>query len=222
MAFQLADGEFDALQARYGVSRETLERLVVYAEQLARWSKTINLIGPGTAQDIWSRHILDSLQMVGVASGLNLSKGEIPLQWVDFGTGAGLPGMVIASLGEYHVTMVESNRKKTAFLRNVKPMVAPYATIIDQRIEEFVIEAPAPSIVSARAVAHLSTLFDWLAPWLGTEMVLLFPKGREYEKELAESRVHWHYDCTVHPSAIDPQSVILEIRHLKLASVPTG
>lgn len=212
----LSDREAQTVQdicEGYTVSRETMERLKAYANDLSKWAKRINLIGPGTGQDIWSRHILDSLQLITHAPNAKT--------WLDFGSGAGLPGMVLAIAfdndEERQVTLVESNRKKTAFLRTMKAQYAKRAIIRDERIETFVSSHSAPDVITARAVAPLITLFDWLAPWSDGDSVCLFPKGRGYEKELDDSAHYWRYDSTVHPSRIDPDSVVLEIRNLNRA-----
>jgi len=190
-----------------GVSRETIHRLQTLAGELEKWSKRINLIGPGTGGDIWHRHILDSMQILHHGCGAKI--------WIDIGSGAGLPGMVIATAladqSDSECHLVESNRKKTAFLRSVRPLVAPRASIYDMRIEDAVSQLPVPDVVTARAVASLDQLFEWTACWHPAQPRYLLPKGRGYQKEIEDSQKRWSYCCSVHPSRIDPESVILDL-----------
>lgn len=203
-----------------GVSRETLEHLRVYAEQLSKWSKRINLIGPGTVSDIWDRHIADSWQLPALFPDAD--------HWVDLGTGAGLPGMVIAIAAEQHlaqsagcrVELVESNRKKTAFLRAIKPLVAPHARIHDMRLEDAIPTIDRPVIVTARALASLDQLLAWTEGWLSQGTIGLFPKGRGFQQEIELARSRWAFECAIHQSSIDPDSVILEIRSLRSLQSP--
>lgn len=197
------------------VSRETIERLERYASELSKWSKRINLIGPSTVDAIWQRHIADSWQLVALYPDAQ--------HWVDLGTGAGLPGMVIAAHCETlrsaqnsaRIDLVESNRKKTAFLRAVMPVVAPSAHIHDRRLEDAIPTIPKPDIVTARALASLDQLIDWNKEWLlqGTRGV--FPKGRGFQEEIDVARSHWHFECAIHKSMIDAESVILEISNVR-------
>lgn len=210
----LSPRDFEAAMELGGVSRETVTDLHVYALELARWAKRINLIGPETVRDIWVRHIMDSLQLLPLASPSEC--------WLDFGSGAGLPGMVVscarARMGGGPVHLVESNQKKTAFLRAMKARLAPRTVIHDRRIEAVVRDMPAPDVISARAVASLDQLFAWIEPWCQGHTggpLLLFPKGRGYEKEIRDSEGAWRYDHAVHKSRIEADSVILEIRNLR-------
>lgn len=197
------------------VSRETIERLKRYAAELSRWSKRINLIGLSTADAIWERHIADSWQLLTLYPDVD--------HWVDLGTGAGLPGMVIAAHSETRrenapharVDLVESNRKKTAFLRAVKPIVAPSAIVHDMRLEDAIPTIAKPDIVTARALASLDQLLDWNASWLCQGTMGVFPKGRGFKEEIAIAQSRWRFECAIHKSIIDPESVILEISDLR-------
>ncbi|MEM0899365.1 MAG: 16S rRNA (guanine(527)-N(7))-methyltransferase RsmG [Pseudomonadota bacterium] len=206
-----SDDQFATARDIYPVSRETFDRLNTYAYQLTRWSKAINLIGASTEADLWDRHILDSLQLLQIAGPAK--------KWVDLGSGAGLPGMVIAcALADVTgstVSLVESNAKKTAFLRSMRPAVAPQTEIHTMRVEDYIRTTNTPEIVTARALASLSQLFQWVSPWLNQKPLLILPKGRGYEKELSDTDANWSYDLTVHQSRIDPESVVLKIGNLK-------
>lgn len=197
------------------VSRETIARLRRYAEELSRWSKRINLIGPSTVDAIWERHIADSWQLVSLFPQAK--------HWVDLGTGAGLPGMVIAAHCEtkrledpdMRVDLVESNRKKTAFLRAVKPHIAPSTIIHDRRLEDAIPTIPRPDIVTARALASLDQLLSWNADWLMQGTRGVFPKGRGFQEEIYIAQSQWQFECVIHKSMIDADSVILEISDLR-------
>ena len=115
--------------AQVDVSRETLDRLTLYLELLERWQPAINLVGPATLADPWRRHLLDSAQLVAHLPARR------PLL-VDLGSGAGFPGMVLAILGAGPVTLIESDRRKAQFLREVARATATDVTIRAERIEQ--------------------------------------------------------------------------------------
>ncbi|MCI5077518.1 16S rRNA (guanine(527)-N(7))-methyltransferase RsmG [Oricola sp.] len=193
------------------VSRETLRRLEDYAALYEKWSPRINLTAPSTQNDFWRRHVADSAQILDLAPQA--------CHWVDLGSGGGFPGMVIAILlqdrPEARVELVESNRKKTAFLQAVKAQCAPSVLIHPARIGDVVGRSAAPEIVTARALAALPALLDMTAVWLQAETRALFHKGRGYSAEIEESRARWDFDLVRHESRIDADSVILEISNLR-------
>mgnify|MGYP002621797928 FL=1 len=193
------------------VSRETESRLNQYAERLVRWTKTSNLVAPSTIDDLWSRHILDSAQLVALKPDAT--------RWVDLGSGGGLPGIVIAILlaenGETVVHLVESNAKKAAFLHSTIAELKIPARVHRRRIEDAWDHVGAVDVVTARALAPLNTLLGLARPWLERGATGLFPKGRDFVGELAKSRDDWGFDLIEHPSVIDPESRILEIGGLR-------
>lgn len=193
------------------VSRETRRRLDDYAALYEKWSPRINLSAPSTQNDFWRRHVGDSAQLVDLASGAR--------HWIDLGSGGGFPGMVIAILLQdvdgARVELVESNRKKTAFLQAVKARCAPSAVIHPARIEEVVGRIKAPEIITARALAPLPKLLDMTAPWLRDGARALFHKGRGYATEIEDSHAKWRFDLIRHESRIDAESVILDITNLR-------
>ncbi|NKX45098.1 16S rRNA (guanine(527)-N(7))-methyltransferase RsmG [Roseicyclus persicicus] len=200
-----------ALAAR--VSRETLGRLEVYAALLVKWQKTINLVAPSTLPQLWSRHILDSAQLME----------QVPpgaTRWLDLGSGGGFPGLVCAAIAaETHpglrVTLVESDQRKAAFLREAARQMGVTADVIARRIEDL---PPTPSdIVSARALAPLVTLCAYAHPHLVPGGLCLFQKGARHAEELATARQGWHIDCTVIPSVTDAEAVLLRIEQLSHA-----
>ena len=131
------------------VSRETEDRLRAYAALIEKWTPKINLISRSTIPEIWARHILDSVQIVQLAP-------ENWGSWTDLGSGGGLPGCVAAILApeNAHVTLVESDQRKVAFLRTVQRELDLPMTVLAERIEDADV-APA-DVVSARALAALT------------------------------------------------------------------
>lgn len=192
------------------VSRETFERLVAFEAVFQKWSRRINLSAPSTLGDVWSRHILDSAQLLRLAPDAR--------SWLDLGSGGGFPGLVMAILlsdrqGAY-VDLVESNRKKAAFLQSVIGQLSLPARVHAVRIDDAHAAINAPDVVTARALAPLPMLLRLSEPWLSAGAAGLFHKGRDYRSEIEESAHQWRFDLLEHRSMIDPQSVILEIRDL--------
>jgi 16S rRNA (guanine527-N7)-methyltransferase len=192
------------------VSRETFDRLVAFEALFQKWASRINLSALSTLGDVWSRHILDSAQLLHLAPDAK--------HWLDLGSGGGFPGIVMAILllerEGAHVDLVESNRKKSAFLQSAIGQFGLPARVHAQRIEGTYASIAAPDVVTARALAPLSVLLGLSRPWLATGATGLFHKGRDYQLEIEESAHQWRFDLLEHRSMIDPQSVILEIRNL--------
>jgi 16S rRNA (guanine527-N7)-methyltransferase len=191
------------------VSRETAERLSAYVKILNDWQRRINLVSAPTLEAVWSRHILDSLQLVFLCPG--------PKAWVDLGSGAGLPGIIIAchcvQTGG-HVHLVESNGKKASFLRHVGMTLKLPITVHADRIESVIPRLPNIDIVTARALAELDQLLTLSSLLLKTGAIGVFPKGRDHARELTRAREHWHFTCVSHESVTDSQSRILVVSDL--------
>ena len=203
--------ELDLLTSIYPVSRETIERLTVYVDRLKTWQKKTNLVSNTTLDAIWSRHIADSLQCFALFPDAR--------QWADLGSGGGLPGMVLAILladvDGANVHLVESNQKKCAFLRGIGRQTESVARVRCGRIESETKQIPDVEIVTARALTGLSGLFDYTLPLIERGAVGLFHKGRDYQRELADCGGLWKFDLVEHPSRIEADSVLLEIRSLE-------
>ncbi len=195
------------------VSRETFERLEAFEAVFRRWASRINLVAPSTLNDVWERHILDSAQLFPLA--------ENARRWADIGSGGGFPGAVLAILLEERpnssIVLIESNGKKSAFLRNALAELAPRARIVPQRAEVVIANDEAPAIITARAVASLADLLSLTEPWLMAGARALFHKGRDYRAEVKLAGDTWNLDLVEHESAIDTQSVILDIRQIRRA-----
>ncbi|UVK42656.1 16S rRNA (guanine(527)-N(7))-methyltransferase RsmG [Mesorhizobium sp. AR07] len=192
------------------VSRETFDRLVAFEQMFQKWNRSINLVAQSTAGDVWQRHILDSAQLGRIEPDAK--------RWVDLGSGGGFPGLVMAFLlaerDGASIDLVESNRKKASFLQAVVGQFSLPARVVARRIDSHALVS-APQIVTARALASLSTLLDLSAPWLTSGARGLFHKGRDYRAEVQESVHRWAFDLVEHPSVTDPHGVILELSNLR-------
>lgn len=200
-----------AFLSRADVSRETLADLQIYADLLVKWQASINLVGPQTLSELWSRHFLDSLQVQRVVPEAR--------RFVDLGSGAGFPGLVIALLlkGEpgAEVILVESNGKKAAFLQaGIRATGAP-ARVVNQRIEQAMPSLPPPDVVTARALASLDQLIAWSFPLLKRGAIGLFPKGRDLDKEMADAARCWEMTADVIPSLVAHDSSILKLLRVR-------
>lgn len=189
-------------------------RLETYVAALVKWQRRINLIGPATVADIWRRHILDCGQLAAlVPAG--------PLRVCDLGSGAGLPGLVLAALGVGAgegacLDLVESDSRKAAFLREANRLMGTHARIENRRIEEMAETGAAGyDIVTARALAPLPKLLEMSNNLLKTSGKLLFLKGKATDAELTESEKAWKMRVTKMPSASDSEGVILLIEDLE-------
>jgi 16S rRNA (guanine527-N7)-methyltransferase len=192
------------------VSRETADRLDRFVTLLLATQSHTNLIGRATVGEIWTRHIADSLQLLDLASDAK--------RWLDIGAGAGFPGIVIACALADHpgsaVHLVESQGKKAAFLRQVVAGLELPATVHHQRIEDLS-EVAQPDAVTARAVAPLSKLLGYVAPFVKSGAKALLPKGQDVEAELTEAAKCWHIEAELAPSRTNPASRILIVRALR-------
>ena len=192
-------------QAKSGVSRETLDRLIVYAELLEKWQARINLVGPDTLPDLWYRHMLDCAQLMSLIP-------SHARRLVDLGSGAGFPGLVLAILGAPDVNLIESDARKCAFLREAARVTGTPVTVINKRIEQV---APlGADLVTARALAPLVKLLDWAAPHLAEQGECLFLKGRGAEDELTAAAKEWNISLDRIPSLTDPAGLVLQLREV--------
>ncbi|HUK06679.1 MAG TPA: 16S rRNA (guanine(527)-N(7))-methyltransferase RsmG [Stellaceae bacterium] len=196
------------IAATLNVSRETMARLEAYVELLARWNHRINLVSAASLGEVWRRHILDSAQLHGHIPGDASSL-------VDLGSGAGLPGLVLAILGVRDVHLIESDRRKSEFLREVARITGTAVTIHPARIEA--VDLFAADVVTARALAPLDKLLSWATRFTGPETIGLFLKGRELADELTSAGDQWIMRTQVLGSLSDPQGHILRVEGLQHA-----
>jgi 16S rRNA (guanine527-N7)-methyltransferase len=187
------------------VSRETLARLEAYAALLVRWSERINLIGRETVANLWRRHILDSAQL----------QPFIPTDarsLIDLGSGAGLPGLVLAILGVPGVELVEADSRKCAFLREAARVTEAHVTIRGCRIQA--VPPHSVKVVTARALAPLDRLLGLAEPFLAPTSECLLLKGERVEDELTLGRRHWTMSASLHQSRSDPRGVVLRLQQV--------
>lgn len=191
------------------VSRETEERLALYEVILRRWNSRINLVSPKTLDDLRFRHIDDSFQLAELAAP---EAGE----WVDFGSGGGLPGMVVAiacAETPVKVRLVESDQRKAAFLRTViRELDLGNADVICDRIES--IKPLTATFISARALAPLPFLMPYLDRHLAEDGQAWLMKGERWQSEVDDARRHWKFDLISYPSRTHSSAAILRISGL--------
>ncbi len=196
--------EYEKFTQFISVSRETHLRLLRYVELLEEWGSAINLVSG--KEDLWQRHIIDSAQIVEYI-GEDSSK-----RILDLGSGGGLPGIVLAIMKQSPITLVESDRRKSLFLKHcIQELKLPHAKVENQRIEKCELRG---DIVTARALASLNDLFEYVQPFLSEESTCLFPKGRNYAKECEEALRYWEYEKEVIPS-LSGDGALLRIRKIR-------
>jgi 16S rRNA (guanine527-N7)-methyltransferase len=183
------------------VSRETLQRLTTYLELLRRWQAAINLVGASTLADPWRRHILDCGQIAPHVPGAARTV-------LDLGSGAGLPGLVLALLGVAGVNLVESDQRKVQFLREAARATAAPVVVHPARIEQLELRA---DVVTARALAPLPRLLELAAPVLAPRGLCLFLKGEAVRDELTRARQSWHMHSELVPSRSGSKGVLLKL-----------
>ena len=188
------------------VSRETHERLTAYEALVRKWNAKINLVAPSTLPEFNSRHIQDSIQ---IFDHVQFPEGN----WVDLGSGGGLPGIVVsiyAQKAPLTVSLVESDHRKSAFLRTViRELSLQNVSIMTGRIEN--VPPLAANFVSARALAPLSVLLSMVQRHMHQDGTAIFLKGRSWKAECDEARNEWQFDVTSFPSKTDPNAAILKI-----------
>lgn len=195
-----------ALQAEPELG-DIAERLEVYERLLVRWGRTINLVGRSTQSAIWTRHFMDSAQLTTFA----------PLSgcWVDLGSGAGFPGLVIALLQRFHrvgeMHLIESDARKAAFLREVSRETGAGAYIHSARCED-VLPTLQPDVITSRAMADLGQLFDYAQPFVEKGAIGLFLKGRDVVAELTKLSIPSSLEIVLNPSKTDPRAAIVQVR----------
>lgn len=190
------------------VSRETFERLKTFESVLLKWNPRINLVSRASLDHLWQRHIVDSIQVFNCADDIGRS-------WVDIGSGGGFPGVIAAILAaeqspETRFTLIESDQRKSAFLRTAARECGVSLTVRSERIEQ----APKmqADILSARALADLDVLLEFAERHLAEDGLALFPKGASWQKEVDNATQRWRFDLEPITSLTEPEAVILKIK----------
>lgn len=208
---QIVSGE--DLMRVFSVSRETVDRLEIYESALNRWQRAVNLVAPATLPEVWSRHFADSLQLAP-----HIPKNAKTL--ADLGSGAGFPGLVLAAhfadCGGPGVTLVESDQRKAAFLRDAARAMEISVDILSTRIENDANLAALTraDVITARALAPLQKLFSLVLPFASSETTCVFLKGRDAAREIAEAKENWNFEFTRHPSVTDSEASIVIVRNI--------
>jgi 16S rRNA (guanine527-N7)-methyltransferase len=191
------------------VSRETGDRLAAYVALLARWRKTTNLIAESTFASVWTRHVADSAQLLALAPRAR--------RWVDMGSGAGFPGLVIAiQLADAPgavVHLIESDQRKCAFLREAARATGAAASIHPVRVETIEPSSLGPvDAVAARAFAPLPLTLKLARRWIERGAIGVFPRGESGRDQVAALPEAPLYAIEALPSLVDPRSAILRVR----------
>lgn len=181
------------------VPRETFEKLEVYAALVAEENDRQNLVSASTIEHFWQRHIVDSAQLLRFAPSPNSS-------WADIGSGAGLPGIVIACLGDDPVSLIEPRRLRAEFLLRVIDELHLNATVQPFKAQR---ASGKYGVITGRAVAHLHEFLAMTIHLSTTKSVWVLPKGRNAAAELAEARISWHGLFHVEQSLTDEDSQII-------------
>ncbi len=191
------------------VSRETYKKLCVFQKVLFKWQKSINLISKNTIKNTWERHFLDSAQLYKFISDI---EGNI----IDFGSGAGFPGLVLAIMGKKNIHLVESDYKKCVFLKEIAMLTETDITIHNCRIED--LSFINVDLITCRALASLSKLVDYVEIFTNKSLrekqkspKLLFLKGKSYYSEVAELSKNKKISFEEYPSITDKNGRILYI-----------
>jgi 16S rRNA (guanine527-N7)-methyltransferase len=181
------------------VSHETLLALKEYASILIKWNKKISLISNNDLDNIWERHILDSLQLLKFI--------ESDDHVVDVGSGAGLPGIILSLIGIKHVTLIESDARKAAFLLQVSTLSKNRIEILNARVENLSLEC---DILTSRGFASIKNTLD-LCKCIGVKKKILLMKGEQAIEEINEAKKLWHFRHDIKPSITHHNGCIVEL-----------
>ena len=200
---------YEKFSSHVFVSRETYDRLCLFQKILIKWQKSINLISRNTIENTWERHFLDSAQLYKFVRDI---EGNI----IDFGSGAGFPGMVLAIMGKKNIHLVESDYKKCVFLKEIAMLTETDITIHNCRIEE--LNFINVDLVTCRALASLKNLIHYVEVFINKSLgerqqypKLLFLKGKSYFSEIIELSNIKKISFEEYPSITDKDGRILYI-----------
>jgi 16S rRNA (guanine527-N7)-methyltransferase len=188
------------IEREFDVPRETMARLAAFIGLLKSENERQNLVSRASLDQIWLRHIADSAQLLRFAPSPRA-------RWVDLGTGAGFPGLIVAALHPGPVTLIEERRLRVDFLRRAAATMRIEVEIIQARAER--LESRPFDVISARAFAPLGRLLEFGTGLSTTKSVWLLPKGRNAETELAALDSSWQGSFRLEPSVTDPEASII-------------
>ena len=195
---------------KYNVSRETFDCLKTYEASLNEWQQKFNLVSKNSLADAWNRHFADSAQLFDYIP----KEAEVLL---DFGSGAGFPGMVLAIMAKektpyLKVKLIESIGKKTLYLKYVAEICNVNVEILNQRIEA--LPPQKADIITSRAMASLDELLNYTYRFCRPNTICIFPKGKSYAEEVAAAQKRWSFNYRAEPNQQNPEGVILIITAL--------
>jgi 16S rRNA (guanine527-N7)-methyltransferase len=194
------------------VSRETEIRLDRYIDLLQQWQAKTNLVAPSTLPHLWTRHVADSLQLLSIAPSAR--------RWVDFGSGGGFPGIVLAcalaEMPDGTVHLIERNAKKAAFLREALRVTnAPGVVHLSDIVDTVDSNLTRIDCITARALAPLHQLIGWAEPLMKQGAKALFLKGQDVESELTEATKYWNMNPRLHSSLTGGHGWIVELDQIE-------
>ena len=208
---------YDKFCSHVTVSRETYEKLCVFHKILIKWQNSINLISKNTIKSIWERHFLDSAQLYKFIKDVD---GNI----LDFGSGAGFPGMVLAIMGKKNIHLVESDHKKCVFLKEIAMLTETDITIHNCRIED--LSFINVDLITCRALASLSKLINYVEIFINKSLGekrefpnMLFLKGKSYYSEVLEFSKNRKINFKEYPSITDKYGKILYIKKVDMLEI---
>ena len=178
-----------------------VDRLSVLVDHVVNETLRQNLIAPSTVEHIWDRHIVDSAQLLDHAPDAG--------HWLDVGSGAGFPGIVLAVLGPHQISLVEPRRRRATFLSDLVQALDLDAARVKVHCSRVESVAVAADVITARAVASLDNLFEWCGPSATVNTRLILPKGKSAMEEVASVQKAWHGVFHVEHSITDPASMII-------------
>ncbi len=196
----------------FHVKHEAVDDLSGFLTHLTAQNEVMNLVGPATIPQFWSRHVLDSAQLLDRRPDARL--------WADLGAGAGFPGLVLAILLKHsdlpdpHVYLIDSLAKRCRFLQTLVDDLKLPATVVNDRAENLDLKV---DVVTARAFAPFPKLFGYAERFFKNGADGWFLKGENVESELAEAGKHWRFEVDQYESLSDPRGRVVHIRRLKRA-----
>ena len=187
------------------LNQQQIKKIDQFIFEIQSYNKKINIVGSSTLLDPWKSHVIDSMQI-----GKFVKNNEDSI--LDMGTGAGIPGIILAINEFKNVNLIDSNMKKIKFIESTCSKLNIGAKIYHKRIE-LLLNKKFKYLVS-RALANLNKLFFYSQNFLDKDTVLIFLKGKQVKYEIHEARKHWKFHHEIFPSISDKRGSVLVIREL--------
>ena len=196
----------EEILTKFSIHSRQEKNLQKYIDSIIKYNLHTNLVGKSTLADPWSKHILDSLQLISFIKNKSHSI-------LDMGTGAGLPGVVLSIVGYKNISLVDSNGKKIKFLKRIKDDLGLDLNIIIGRLEK--IHNLKFDIITSRALAKLNILFGYSQNFMKKNTVLIFLKGKTAKQEIEQAKKEWEFFCKIYKSKSDEGGRVLVIKNLR-------